>query len=191
MMSEVKICPSCTTSNERNNVFCMVCHQPLTLVEVVDTNGVLNNAQPESQTASKGNPSVCVCGEELKAGDSRCVYCDRPVPGAEDSSCFVLKWSWGESLLTGNVFVGRVPPVVSDLAQRIEQSFPNISRLHAEFCSSPDGFHIKDYASMNGTFVNGRRIEPHVPVVVSPGDVIRFASRLEVTIGLSTTRGRR
>jgi ABC-type multidrug transport system ATPase subunit len=36
---------------------------------------------------------------------------------------------------------------------------PNVSRVHAQMFAKPDGLEISDFASTNGTFVNGQRIE--------------------------------
>jgi hypothetical protein len=48
-----------------------------------------------------------------------------------------------------------------------------ISRLHAQIRLQPQGVMIEDMGSVNGTFVNGRRID--APQLLSPGDLIRFA----------------
>jgi hypothetical protein len=50
---------------------------------------------------------------------------------------------------------------------------PQISRLHAQIRLQPHGVMIEDMGSVNGTFVNGRRLE--APHLLSPGDRIRFA----------------
>lgn len=47
-----------------------------------------------------------------------------------------------------------------------------VSRRHAEFRRTPDGFLIHDAGSLNGTYVNGERV-----------DVTRLASGDEVQIG--------
>src|SRR5262245_2508393 len=49
-----------------------------------------------------------------------------------------------------------------------------ISRFHAVFNASASGVVLSDLSSLNGTFVNGRRIS--VPTNLSPGDQITVGS---------------
>lgn len=48
---------------------------------------------------------------------------------------------------------------------------PNVSRRHAEFRKTPEGWVLADLGSTNGTKVNGRRVDQ---VPLSPGDDIMF-----------------
>ena len=45
-----------------------------------------------------------------------------------------------------------------DASNRIRLHDTEISRRHAEFCRTPQGYHVRDVGSANGTFVNGRLI---------------------------------
>ncbi len=46
----------------------------------------------------------------------------------------------------------------------------SISRKHAEVIKTPGGYAIKDLGSRNGTWVNGRRLEPLAPCLLHDGD---------------------
>jgi adenylate cyclase len=57
-----------------------------------------------------------------------------------------------------------------------------VSRFHAVFNGSASGIVVSDLSSLNGTFLNGRRIS--TPVTVRPGDVISIGStRITVEAG--------
>ncbi|MGD8862073.1 MAG: sigma 54-interacting transcriptional regulator [Myxococcales bacterium] len=71
--------------------------------------------------------------------------------------------------------VGRAPEGSPSLALRDGR----ISRRHAQV--EPDaegGYTIRDLDSRNGTYVNGRRLEPNVPCPLEDGDVVRMGSAL-------------
>lgn len=51
-----------------------------------------------------------------------------------------------------------------------------ISRRHALIRAVDDAFEIEDLDSLNGTWVNGRRIE--APARLEPGDVVRLGATL-------------
>jgi adenylate cyclase len=59
-----------------------------------------------------------------------------------------------------------------------------VSRFHAVFNASASGIVVSDLSSLNGTFLNGRRIS--TPVSLHPGDVITIGStRIAVEPGTS------
>lgn len=51
-----------------------------------------------------------------------------------------------------------------------------VSRRHIALVSYRGGIHIVDLASVNGTFINERRIYPETPSPLQPGDVIRLGT---------------
>ena len=61
---------------------------------------------------------------------------------------------------------------------------PAVSRFHAVFSASKSGIVLSDLSSLNGTFVNGRRIS--TPVDLAPGDVVRIGA---VRINVELHRG--
>ena len=50
---------------------------------------------------------------------------------------------------------------------------------HAEVKESGGIFTVTDLGSVNGTWVNDRRIKPHQPVKILPGDLIHCGERCE------------
>jgi class 3 adenylate cyclase len=58
---------------------------------------------------------------------------------------------------------------------------PEISRTHAVIAQTADGIEIRDLASLNGTWVNGERI--NAPAALAPGDVVKIGkTRVEVLV---------
>lgn len=49
---------------------------------------------------------------------------------------------------------------------------PEVSRAHAQLVWQDDTYWVEDLSSTNGTWVNGRRLPPHEPTALKPGDVI-------------------
>ncbi len=77
--------------------------------------------------------------------------------------------------ITGTVAIGRA------IDNDIQLDSVNVSRHHASIISSPDGFLLMDLGSANGSRINGKEVEPRVPVAIRPGDRITLA---DVEIGL-------
>ena len=52
---------------------------------------------------------------------------------------------------------------------------PRISRQHATITSGGQQYHVRDVGSLNGTFVNGRRVLANTATRLHAGDELRFA----------------
>lgn len=50
-----------------------------------------------------------------------------------------------------------------------------VSRRHAMIKHAGSQFIIEDLMSANGTFINGRRLTPHMAAPLAPGDELRFS----------------
>jgi len=49
-----------------------------------------------------------------------------------------------------------------------------VSRRHAVIHHSGADYTVEDMGSTNGTYVNKKRIQPHAPQAIKPGDEVRF-----------------
>ncbi len=49
-----------------------------------------------------------------------------------------------------------------------------VSRKHAVIHHAGADYTVEDMGSTNGTFLNRKRIQPHAPETIKPGDEIRF-----------------
>jgi len=101
-------------------------------------------------------------------------------PGASPAAT-TLRFAWGPVTVDAAepLIVGRES---SPLASRILDGYSNVSRRHAEIRSDGTTLTVVDLGSMNGTFVNDRRLEPRQATPLRAGDRVRFAARLEATV---------
>jgi hypothetical protein len=51
-----------------------------------------------------------------------------------------------------------------------------VSRIHAEIRIDPEGVHVVDLESANGTLVNGKRLSPQEPTRIRHGDIVQLGS---------------
>jgi len=56
-----------------------------------------------------------------------------------------------------------------------------ISRVHLRINEESDGYYIEDLNSTNGTFLNGEKVKPHMPLKITVGDSIRL-SKIEYIV---------
>ncbi len=49
-----------------------------------------------------------------------------------------------------------------------------VSRKHAVIHRTGADYTVEDMGSTNGTFINRKRIQPHAPETIKPGDEVRF-----------------
>jgi signal transduction histidine kinase/pSer/pThr/pTyr-binding forkhead associated (FHA) protein len=85
------------------------------------------------------------------------------IKGTDEGRQFAL----GEDVLTA----GR------DSSSRIRLTDTEVSRRHAEFVRTPDGFRVRDVGSANGTFVNNQSVRD---VLLQPGDHIQIGQTVLV-----------
>jgi pSer/pThr/pTyr-binding forkhead associated (FHA) protein len=53
-----------------------------------------------------------------------------------------------------------------------------VSRRHAAFVRYQEQLHILDLGSVNGTFLNGKRLKPEIPVMINSGDELTLGDLL-------------
>ena len=58
----------------------------------------------------------------------------------------------------------------------VEARERGVSRRHAALVQFKSKLHVVDLGSVNGTFVNGKRLLPDVPFPISPGDELRLGT---------------
>jgi hypothetical protein len=85
------------------------------------------------------------------------------------------------------VHLGRVDPILDvfpeiDLSHEGELS-RSISRRHATIARQGEIVVIEDTGSVNGTYVNGRRLDPYLPEIIKSGDILQLGKlQLEIEI---------
>ncbi len=68
-------------------------------------------------------------------------------------------------------------PAGRDSSSRIRLSDTEVSRRHAEFVRTPDGYRVRDVGSANGTFVNSQSVHD---ALLQPGDQIQIGQTVLV-----------
>ncbi len=75
--------------------------------------------------------------------------------------------------------VSGTQPVLPDIDLTTENAYIlGVSRLHATIRISEDYVTITDLGSANGTWINGKVIRPHLPHMISDGDIIHLGKLL-------------
>ena len=102
-----------------------------------------------------------------------------PPPGVEAR----LRTIQGSSYLTdsrvyylsprgaSSVFVGRI-----ERGCQVVLDDKTVSKRHAELRHAPEGWRVCDLEAANGTYLEGRRLPPGVPMPVRSGDLLRFST---------------
>ena len=150
-------CPSCHARFVANTLVCSECGTLLPPEEWVDDNtpAGITTEGIDSTTLVETSPAVRLyIGEE---------------PGRNIEVALNRKLIIGRSDPTSQMF----PEI--DLAPfgGLEKG---VSRRHARLSSRRGLIIIEDLASINGTYLNGRRLTPYLPEVVHDGDQIQIGS---------------
>ena len=109
-------------------------------------------------------PVMSMSTSATRAGDSRC---------DEDGTAYLLPLSDNKQaailLQTQHTTIGRAADCEVVLGD------PRISRQHATITGDGQHYHLRDAGSLNGTFVNGRRVLAAATTRLQTGDELRFA----------------
>lgn len=76
------------------------------------------------------------------------------------------------------ISITETPQLIGKDASKVQISLlsDTVSRVHAKIVKSGDNYLLEDLCSTNGTWVNGKSIEPRVPYTLKTGDKVSFAS---------------
>ncbi|OGW34569.1 MAG: hypothetical protein A2010_03815 [Nitrospirae bacterium GWD2_57_9] len=117
------------------------------------------------------------CGAKLEAAAAS----DKSMASDNEGAGLVLASPSGSKLeipAKSEVVVGREDPfseVFPDLdLTDFGGADGGVSRKHAVIHRTDTGCTIEDMGSTNGTYVNKKRIQPHAPQEIKPGDEVRF-----------------
>lgn len=117
------------------------------------------------------------CGAKLEAmGET-----DEAGAGEKEEPAMVLTSANGSKLeipAKDEVVIGREDPISEvfpdlDLTD-LGGADGGVSRKHAVIHRTGSGCTIEDMGSTNGTYINKKRLQPHSPQAIKPGDEVRF-----------------
>ena len=171
-MANIK-CPFCRAEQIKNTIFCGECGQYLLKETSAETNPLEGTEiQPLQETLNN-----------LTGGE----------PGPNGSWPLTVRLKSASSsreleiILSKSICLGRLDPASSnfpeiDLTQEGSAS-KSVSRRHARIFRHDDVVVVEDLGSINGTFINGRRLVPYLPENLNTGDTLQLGRLiLNVTI---------
>jgi hypothetical protein len=166
-------CPFCGTTHIANTVFCNECG-----------NYLLEDDQRKTDPLEKSEVGVFdKAGGDSGQGSS--------VP--EDSQLVALRLKIGERKrevevkLDKDVNIGRIDPTSTvfpevDLTND-EDAMKSVSRRHARIFLRDNAVKLEDLGSVNGTHINGHKLDPYMPEVLHDGDQLQLG-RVAIEVNL-------
>ncbi len=116
------------------------------------------------------------CGAKLEAA----VHDEASAAGSERAGLVLAATNGSKVPLPSKdeVVVGREDPI-SEVFPDLDltdygAADSGVSRKHAVIRRSGPDCTIEDMGSTNGTYINKKRIQPHAPQAIKPGDEVRF-----------------
>lgn len=149
---------------------CRVCARPVAEGEIIHACGAVVREPDRPVRPRAPEPDELLRPEHL----------DEPAPRAPAASAAVAEWRL-------RLPAGVVVPVPSDAPLVLGRTEPgdvgagfagcdNVSRAHAQAESRDGVLTIVDLSSTNGTFVDGRRLEPGQPATLTEGSEVRLGA---------------
>jgi len=166
-------CPFCGTTHVANTVFCGECGNYLLEDDQRKTDPLEKNEAAWAGESGSGSPD------------------DTPLP--ENSRLAALRLRIGERKrevevkLNKDVNIGRVDPTSTvfpevDLTND-EDAMKSVSRRHARIFVRDNAVKLEDLGSVNGTHINGRKLDPYMPEVLHDGDILQLG-RVAIEVSL-------
>ncbi len=174
-------CPFCFTSHVYNTIFCNECgayllkdENPITDTLDTDELGWVGDATGKIRAASPSKQSTEPLAVRLKIGGGK-----REV----------------EIPLSKAIHMGRMDPALAVLPEIdltnddiLEKS---ISRRHARIIKDGSRVVVEDLGSINGTFINGKRLVSYLPKTISDGDTLQLGKlliKIQILRGMQVNR---
>jgi hypothetical protein len=152
------ICPNCQHKNVAGAMFCAECGAQLDGVETLVTQAITDEQiAEERKKAPRTDPTSAPANSwiSLHLMDS-----GKILPLASRNEFTLGRLSEGQ-------------PIMPDIDLTPYQAYASgVSRLHAVVKRDSEHVLVMDLGSSNGTYVNGRRINPHVEESLNHGDIL-------------------
>jgi pSer/pThr/pTyr-binding forkhead associated (FHA) protein len=169
-------CPYCKATHVANTIFCSECGNYLLHDDDRQTNPLEEAANGMDQADPFDDPPEEVRIAALLTRKNRSPSIGLKIGDQNQEIRFTLD---------RNILLGRVDPATNvfpeiDLSDNGSMS-KGISRRHAQILHNENKIVIEDLASVNGTFLNGKRLSPYLPEPLSDGDTV-FLGKLPIKI---------
>lgn len=161
-------CPSCGKSHPENTLFCDEC-------------GAYVLAEGHKRTDSLSSDDVKWMDAELEA-ESSTASSSLPL---QIRALILDSGRQIELTMNKEITIGRLDATSAtfpeiDLTED-EGMSKGVSRRHAKITRKGSALFLEDLGSLNGTFLNGRRLTPYLPHALNDNDEIRL-SKLSMTV---------
>jgi len=158
-------CPNCGTANREGELICRSCGRMLVVPAETRRIKVSAGLLPE---------------RERKQTTDRL----KTITFEVDDVTYNFAVQSGDEILIGRGYPSTIPNAAALDLTNANGSERGVSRKHAMVRVEGQSAYLIDLASTNGTFLNGRRLEPQHRHLLYTDDVVRFGA-LEVRIKLS------
>jgi hypothetical protein len=151
------VCSNCQHKNVAGAMFCAECGAQLDGVETLVTQAITDEQIAEDLKKKSPRPEAVPANSwiSLHLMDS-----GKILPLASRNEFTLGRLSEGQ-------------PIMPDIDLTPYQAYASgVSRLHAVVKRDAERVLVMDLGSSNGTYVNGRRINPHVEESLSHGDIL-------------------
>ena len=156
------VCSNCHHINVAGSIFCSECGTPLGSADPLTTQSIkASQTKEESQQRPRPPTSAPVPDSPLNNWVTLHLLDTGQVLSLSDRNEFTL----------GRISEGQ--PIMPDVDLSPYQAYARgVSRLHAVLKREASRVFLMDLGSSNGTFVNGKRLNPNVDHALANGDVI-------------------
>ena len=167
-------CPNCRHENMDGSMFCAECG-----AQLLDKDGLTTqNISNEKFNTALSTPPQEESFQRYEAGDAW-------------GSMHLLETGQVLPLSSRNEFtLGRISegqPIMPDIDLTPYQAYVGgVSRLHAIIKRDGGRIVLMDLGSANGTYINGKRLEPNVEQVINHGDIVALG-KLKIQFLLKNT----
>jgi hypothetical protein len=167
-MSLIKLCPACGERNPVSEIICGVCMTNLSSVSPTA------DGEPEKpdQTEKPAHPGQCA---QISVADSAPADAEQTIVS---HALALSRLSDGQVIhIADGAELGR-----RGNALQFFKEEGTVSRRHAKVNFSDGTWRIEDLGSTNGTWVNGRRLEPGRPCPLRIGDSVALSQTCEMRV---------
>ena len=166
-------CPFCNTPHVENTLFCSEC-------------GTYLLDEDQRGTDPLGTSEIGWVGDDTEEGDGDSSF--------KGTGPLTIRLNIGdhqrevEMPLNKAIHMGRLDPA-SDVFPEVDLSNDDglekgVSRRHARILKREGTVVVEDLGSINGTFINGKRLAPYLPEMLSDGDSLQLGRLLiEIKLG--------
>lgn len=166
------ICPNCRHNNLNGAMFCSECGAHL----IASDNLVTQNITPDQADVDEALSSAPITGIHRAPGSKLDTW----------GTLHLLETGQMLPLSDRNEFtLGRISdgqPIMPDIDLSPYHAYANgVSRLHAVVKRNMEKIILMDLGSSNGSYLNGKRVQPNVEQSLHHGDVVMFG-KLKIQI---------